>query len=194
MRNVSMILIALTLFAGCVQTPKPLTSEDLEAVNNPSPEVLAKVDQYFEAVRDDNRSLEAMALKDGIPLSEEQTEMARALGVRHPERVRVLYIRGVLGNPENFFERLVTWDWYTLAAVAAGYGIVVEAEYEGETWILAHELVHTSQFERLGFDRMIRQMLIEYFALPGRLPPIEREAIQKSEAYMGEPSPKPYAF
>lgn len=185
---ITFLLLAL---ASCALAPRPLTADDLSAVNDPSPEVLAKVESNFLRARDLNQELESRILLEGTRLSAEQIDMARALGVQDVNRVRVLYSTDIPGNPSTRLGKL--FNFYVVAAVTSGYGIIIHPDYSEETWILAHELVHVAQFERLGFDHMVRQRLTETYALPGRLVPLEREAIQKSTDYLGADVPA-YAF
>lgn len=71
----------------------------------------------------------------------------------------------------------------------AGYGIIVKPRYAGERWLLTHEFVHVVQGEEMGIDGLVERYLIEFLTLPGNLIPIEREAIARSEALLGEAAP-----
>ena len=98
-------------------------------------------------------ALEQAILRDGAPLDEVQAYDARAAGVAHPKRVRVLKVPQV-PLPEHpallalceSTKAITSRTW----ALSARYGILVKADHWGEREVIVHELVHTSQFERLG--------------------------------------------
>src|ERR1044071_2306014 len=90
-------------------------------------------------------ALEKRILRDGVPLSDLEMADARAIGVREPERVRLLALARVPA-PRNL----------TLSAAAAAiqfltpetrglalrYGIFVRSDCWGERALVAHELAH----------------------------------------------------
>ena len=59
------------------------------------------------------------------------------------------------------------------------YGIFIRADYWNQRPLLVHQLVHTSQYERLGgFEGYLRPYLLECITPPGYpLGPMEQEAV-----------------
>jgi hypothetical protein len=125
-------------------------------------------------------------LRHGIPLSAAGLEDAARMGVAHPERVRLMKVDRI--------PLLNGWGVRKLSqvfpAVSAGtvglslrYGIYLRARHWGDRQLIAHECVHTAQYERLGG---IREFLAAYFTqcLESGYPdaPLEQEAILRSAA------------
>jgi len=128
---------------------------------------------------------ERAILQSGAPLTEQQLSDARQVGVLHPEQVRLLLV-----------EQIPTPRHPALAAAAAAtglispktagltvrYGIFIRADYWGQRPLVVHELVHTTQYERLGgFEAFLRPYLLECITPPGYpYGPMEQEAITTS--------------
>jgi hypothetical protein len=96
---------------------------------------------------------ESVALATGAPLDACAVADARRAGVARPERVRVrvvddlpwpgpLWLRKLAQSA-----RLAPQD---IVGVSLGYGIWLCADVAGDRALLAHELVHVAQHERLG--------------------------------------------
>jgi hypothetical protein len=125
---------------------------------------------------------ERTILQSGVTLTQSQLADARRVGVGRPERVRLLRV-----------VRIPTPTHPVLAAAAGAtnlispsttgltlrYGIFVRADCWGERSLVVHELVHTSQYERLGgFESFLRPYLFECITQPGYpYGPMEQEAI-----------------
>lgn len=129
------------------------------------------------------RAQEQRILAGGTPLPTDSLADARALGVSDPAAVRVLCVNRV-PLPSNRLTRAVARLTGSLSTepigLAAGRGIYVRAGHEGRA-LLAHELVHTAQYERLGGIRpFLRQYLCECMVLGYAGAPLEREAIERS--------------
>ncbi|MEM9715708.1 MAG: hypothetical protein AAF826_04245 [Pseudomonadota bacterium] len=190
-------IFAMVLLAGCVtKEAQPITQRDSDAINFPTAEVTARVDSLLPKALAENRAMEARALRVGTPLTAEGIDLARKLGVKSPEKVRVVVVKKI--PKSNTADRLIKAQPLlslsaTIAGLTAGYGIYLDDGYEDKIWVLAHELVHVAQFERYGLESLTRRVITEQVALPGRLIPIEREAIQTSSRVLGI-TPPAYAF
>ena len=124
--------------------------------------------------------LERRILAEGLPLDAAQLADARALGVARPERVRVLCLPTV-PLPENRLVRALGLRAGLLSAqtlgMAAQRGIFLRKPHGQSRHVLAHELVHVRQYERLGGLRpFLRQYLYECLALGYHQAPLEWEA------------------
>lgn len=101
-------------------------------------------------------------LRTGIPLTPAQFADAAAIGVAHPEHVRLDI------GPEapwpflKMFRPLAVRTGLIpreIAGITFRYGIFLRADRQHERRLLLHELAHTAQYERLGG---IRGFLVEY--------------------------------
>jgi len=96
---------------------------------------------------------ERQILVEGTALSEQSTADALAVGVRNPQRVRLLRVTNIplpAGPLINLAERLGGGPWKNTAGLTARYGIFIREADWGDRRLIAHELAHTAQYERLG--------------------------------------------
>jgi hypothetical protein len=132
---------------------------------------------------------EARILRDGVALTGVQQADARTVGVAQPERVRVLVVAKI-PMPEHPALVLAGTEAGLLGGATIGlslrYGIYLKAGFETGRGLLAHELVHTAQYERLGSPlSFLRQYLGECLGVGYPEAPLEQEAIRLSEALCG---------
>lgn len=118
----------------------------------------------------------------GVPLNEAEQRDAVALGVRHPERVRLVRCARV-PLPTNVLIRWAAARAGALSTEAAGlclrYAIFVRATHWRDRLLIAHELAHTAQYERLdGVRRFLRRYLEECLTVGYNAAPMEWEAIE----------------
>jgi hypothetical protein len=106
-------------------------------------------------------------LRHGSRLSMQQLEDAARVGVQEADRVRVLFVETVPPRLPRFLRKLAARCGLgpaTTAGMALGHGIYVRADQSDRRDLLLHELVHTSQYERLGFRRFLKEYLTECLA------------------------------
>ncbi|HEY2343244.1 MAG TPA: hypothetical protein VGH90_09460 [Chthoniobacteraceae bacterium] len=134
------------------------------------------------------RAREGLAIRHGIALDATQLDDARAIGVREPERVRLL---GVEAIPTFQSRLLAPLAWLTrdvfqqTAGITVQYGILIRADCWGSRPLIIHELTHVAQYERLGGIRpflaaYLKECLIEGYP-NGEL---EQEAIVTTARFM----------
>ena len=129
---------------------------------------------------------ERRILAEGVPLSPAQLADARALGLAEPERVRLLYLPQI-PLPSNPVVRWLGKRTGTLSeetvGLSARYGIFLRTPYHEDRHLLAHELTHTRQYERLsGIRPFLRRYLHECLAIGYYEAPMEWEAIEAADA------------
>jgi hypothetical protein len=127
---------------------------------------------------------EATILARGVPLSPQGMADAREMGVIHPEKIRLLKVEYV-PMPFNTFLRFVAKVSGLLSPHTSGmalrYGLFIRQDYWGHRHIIAHECVHTGQYERLnGFGPFLRQYVQECLEYGYPQAPLEQEAIMRS--------------
>jgi hypothetical protein len=128
---------------------------------------------------------EQKILREGVPLSEEEIADARAVGVKDPERVRLLQVDAVPTPTHPLLK--AAYDTINLRTpaprgLALQYGISIRSDLWRDRSIIAHELAHTAQYERLGgIVPFLRRYLSECMTIGYGGAPMEQEAIAVSE-------------
>ena len=142
--------------------------------------LIAQFDKLLPPAARWAEKLEARILRQGVPLSEVGLADARALGVRQPERVRLLCLATVPAPDDPMLRRAATAVQFLAPrtrGLALRYGIFVRHDGWGDRALVAHELAHTAQYERLGgIAPFLRQYLFECLTLGYRAAPLEQEA------------------
>jgi len=120
-------------------------------------------------------------LREGVPLAEQEIIDAKAIGVREPERVRLLQV-DTIPTPRHPILKAAAAAIRLLTpaprGLTLGHGIFVRSDCWRERSLVAHELVHTAQYERLGGIRpFLRQYLTECLTMDYPAGPMEQEAI-----------------
>jgi hypothetical protein len=123
---------------------------------------------------------ERRILTTGVPLNAAQQADATALGIAHPDRVRLLAVPRVplpLSWLKRYARSLVGTSFAQTSGLTARYGIYLRAEEAADRQLLAHELAHTRQYERLGGIRpFLHQYLTECLTAGYLAAPMEEEA------------------
>jgi hypothetical protein len=124
---------------------------------------------------------ERRVLCEGVGLNQIEMGDARAIGVRNPERVRLLRVDSV-PVPSHPMLRAAAASMNFLTAAPRGlalnYGIFVRADCWRDRALIAHELVHILQYQRLGGILPFLQTYISQCATVGYPnAPLELEAV-----------------
>jgi hypothetical protein len=133
---------------------------------------------------------ERVILRDGVPLSPVEVADARSIGVSHPEKVRLLKVTRI-PMPEHPALRAAAEATRLISSDTAGltlrYGIFIRADCWGVRPLVFHELVHTSQYERLGgFQQFLEQYLSECISIGYPAAPMELEAVTKTARFCAQ--------
>lgn len=131
---------------------------------------------------------EERILREGLPLTEQETRHARSVGVGQPEHLRLLQVDTVPRPAQEALQAACdAIDFLTPATrgLALGYGIFVRRDCWRGRGLVAHELVHTAQYERLGgIEPFLRQYLMECLTVGYTESPLEQEAVRRSAALL----------
>jgi hypothetical protein len=133
--------------------------------------------------------LERRVLCEGVPLSKTEIADAKAIGVRNPERVRLLRVE-TIPVPAHPMLRAAAASINFLTSsprgLALDYGIFVRADHWRDRQLIAHELVHTAQYQRLGGIVPFLQTYIFQCATVGYSnAPLELEAVATAARVCG---------
>jgi len=129
---------------------------------------------------------EKVVLKNGDPLSNLQIEDAKRVGVIHPEKVRIFKVPQIPFPLKSAVEatQLITPSTVglTLRYGIFIYGIFIHSDFSDDRCLIVHELVHTSQYEKLGgFLPFLRKYLLQLINIGYPDAPMEQEAIKIAE-------------
>ena len=115
--------------------------------------MLEQIDQLLPLAAQWATEQERRVLCEGVPLSKEELADARAIGVRNPERVRLLRVRSIPVPAHPMLRAAASSINFITSApsgLALDYGIFVRADHWRDRELIAHELAHTAQYQRLG--------------------------------------------
>jgi hypothetical protein len=176
-----LVLVASAICSGCIIVPKP-SPQELQALDTPPTKVTEKIDRLFPRALAWYETVEAELLPKGRPLSNEETETARRFGVHDPTKVRVIQLES-FPMPTDA-ELLTEARRYGLGnrsegGRANGYGIMLKPRLADDKRVIAHELVHVGQHDRMGRAAFLRRYLIELEMMGYTRSPLELEAYEK---------------
>ena len=120
-------------------------------------------------------------LRDGVPLSLRELSDALRVGVKDPERVRLLRVE-TIPSPEHptLKAAYIAGNFAPSAprGLTLHYGVFVRADQWRDRALIVHELVHTAQYERLGgMEPFLRQYFFECATVGYRKSAMENEAV-----------------
>lgn len=128
---------------------------------------------------------EKRMLRLGVPLSNQELADARAIGVAEPDRVRLLQLDRVPFPSDPMLKAAAAAIQFltpTTCGLTLRYGIFVRSDCWRERALIAHELAHVMQYERLGgILPFLRQYLSECLTIGYPAAPLEQEAIVLSK-------------
>jgi hypothetical protein len=118
-------------------------------------------------------------LRRGRPLTDDEARLAQLVGVAHPEQVRVLVHDDFIEPRDRAWVALaqrlgVDYDG-EFAGRTSGHGIELAPRRRSRS-LMAHELTHVAQYERLGTPALLRQYFTELLVVGYERSPIEAEA------------------
>jgi hypothetical protein len=127
---------------------------------------------------------ERRTLREGRPLFTSEWAAAIRVGVRHPEKVRVIAVDEIPMPGLDWMHRIAAYwgfDRRQIGGLCLRYGILLRRDLAAQPIIMAHELVHTAQYERHGsLTRFLRAYLIQCLRAGYANAALEREAVEKS--------------
>jgi hypothetical protein len=120
-------------------------------------------------------------LHEGIALSKQEVADAKAVGVKERQRVRLLQVETIARPLQPQLRAACeAIDFLTPATrgLTLGHGILIRSDCWRDRSLIAHELVHTAQYERLGgILPFLRKYLFECLTVGYSTSPLELEAI-----------------
>ena len=158
----------------------PPSLAELDRLDNPPIELTTKVALFLPITLAWYNATEQALLPQGRELTASEQTNARKLGVKHPEKVRVI-VTNTFPVPEHPLIAQEAKEFglgsESEEGRTMGYAILLKSRADQTT--LHHELVHVSQIERLGQARFLERYLYEIEILGYARAPLELEAFIK---------------
>ena len=105
-----------------------------------------------------------------MPLNDDQLLDANTAGVKNPKRIRLLHVGAIPFAHHPFLRRLAIKLRLVsphISGLTAHYGIFIRAECWDDRLLVAHELAHVAQYERLGGIRPFLQQYLREWLVNG---------------------------
>lgn len=173
-------MIVVVLLATACSTIAPLSDSERASLADPPPVIAENVAALQPGAVAYIEDAERETKRHGRPLTADETRIARAVGVVHPEQVRVLVHDDFIEPRDPAFvalaRKLGIDDDADYAGRAAGYGIEIKPQVAHSRRVFAHELTHVAQYERLGTAGLIRQYMTQLLMVGYARAPLEAEA------------------
>jgi hypothetical protein len=132
---------------------------------------------------------EKRVLDEGVALSKEEIADAITAGVQGPERVHVLRVDAIPSPTHPILKAASDAMNFLPTAprgLTLGYGIFIRSDYGEDRHLLAHELAHTAQYERLGgILPFLRSYIFQCAMIGYHEAPLEQEADDIAERICG---------
>ncbi|MES2476902.1 MAG: hypothetical protein V4640_14055 [Verrucomicrobiota bacterium] len=96
---------------------------------------------------------EQKILRHGVPLTPKSMADATRMGVAHPEKIRLMRVDAIPALNGRLMTMLARWVPEISAntvGLTLGHGIYIRSPWWGNRHLIAHECVHTGQYERYG--------------------------------------------
>ena len=127
-------------------------------------------------------------LRNGRPLSEQETFLAKAVGVKNAAAIRVLALETVPMPGPRWTHRLAQglgFPALTAAGMSSGKRIYLQRKFQDRRLLLAYECVHAAQYERHGIFGFLRRYLFQSVHDAYVNATFEREAIERPSTCVG---------
>ena len=171
----------LLSLSACSLVLQP-SAKELQALDHPPPIVQTKLAPLLPAAVAWYTQTEQRLAPQGRGLTAQEQAIAHMLGVIHTEQVRVIVTHD-FPLPQDPILRKAAEGYGMSSPFAGGFTlghtILLKPDYAKEKYILAHELVHISQVERMGREAFVRRYLTEMEMLGYIRSPLELEAYSK---------------
>ena len=162
-------------------------SNKAEQLVNPSQQLLDTVVPFNQPAIEFARQNEQLALSKGEPLNQAQLAIANRIGIKESQKIRVLYVDTLPFPEDKLLAQLAkrnNLESPYMLGFTYGYGIFIKKPYKTDLELLAHELVHVSQYETLGIDGFIKRYLLELAVMGYRQAPLEVEAYNNARSFL----------
>jgi len=129
---------------------------------------------------------ERKILRLGVPLTDGELADASLMGVKHPEKIRLMkvdHIPLLNGALVKIASRIIPAISVNTVGLSLRYGIYVRSRHWRNRSLIAHECVHTGQYERMGgISKFLRAYFTQCIETGYPDAHLEQEAVIRSSA------------
>ena len=170
------VVVITSLLSACTDESK---------LSAPPAEGIAEIKTYIQTAIAFAQHNEVIALEKGIRLTLSEQNIANKIGIKDVDKIRILYV-DKFPFPEDEklaeFARTTGLDSPFVEGFTYGYAIYIKnGAYSRE--LIAHELIHVQQYEKLGIEKFMSRYLIELAMMGYRNAPLEVEAYERASIY-----------
>ncbi len=176
MKKLLILLVTSILLSGCIKIRfVPKDAVLMPVVKTPSQETIQRVNALLDKAVVFVQRSERMALNTGRKLTAAEMQYARTVGVKFPEKIRVVYGFSFPAPKDKILLKefkALGFGSMMEGGRTNGYGIFIKRYFPKSGSILKHEFVHVRQMEqRKGVRPLVKQYLLEamtydYFDIP----------------------------
>ncbi len=160
---------------------KPAVRDSSTSLGMTKKAIIAQFDFLLPLAASWVQRQERRMLRIGVPLSDQEMADARAIGVAQPDRVRLLQLDRVPFPKDPMLKAAASAIQFltpTTCGLALRYGIFIRSDCWRDRALIAHELVHVMQYERLGgILPFLRDYLFQCMTVGYANAPLEQEAV-----------------
>ncbi|MES2586225.1 MAG: hypothetical protein V4536_04820 [Pseudomonadota bacterium] len=125
------------------------------------------------------KSQSEIILQTGAPLGFGMQSMAREMGVKHPERIRIDFVESIpLPDDEELLSIAHSFGLLSdeITSLTLGYGVYIRSGMENIR-LLTHEFRHVQQYEQYdSIDSFLEQYIHQVMTVGYRNAPLEIDA------------------
>lgn len=171
--------VIVAIFVSSCSGTSALTANEQAQIDQPSPELQEQLNAFAPpAIKWLNQVASEMATH-ARRLSSQEQALAKEVGVKDPTRVRIALVEEMPLPHDEPLRSMALKLGYGNQAIAGGcigHLVWINKRHAGNRALLAHELVHVAQQERMSQEQYFRRYMAELTVVGYTRSPLEVEA------------------
>ncbi|MDD5393175.1 MAG: DUF4157 domain-containing protein [Thiothrix sp.] len=164
-----------------------LTAAQQQALASPPAKVTQEIEHFLPRLLAWYAKAETGLLPQGRPLNPAERSIAHTLAIRQPDNIRIVVLETFpLPDDAELRADAEASGMGSEDARTMGDAILLKPYVHEDPAVIAHELVHIAQHDRLGREAFMRRYLTELEVLGYDAAPLEVEAYERQDALLGK--------
>jgi hypothetical protein len=181
------VLLACALMLVVDVHSGELTAAQQQALASPPAKVTQEIEYFLPRLLAWYAKAEAGLLPQGRPLNPAERGIAHTLAIRQPDNIRIVVLETFpLPDDAELRADAEASGMGSEDARTMGDAILLKPYVHEDPAVIAHELVHIAQHDRLGREAFMRRYLTELEVLGYDAAPLEVEAYERQDALLGK--------